>query len=139
KTRTIAPALRRALRSRDHGCAFPGCTTTRHVDAHHIEHWADGGHTDLANLVQLCRHHHRLLHEGGFRVARRGEALAFYSPDGRHLPHVPRPRRGECDLLYADHERRGVRVSAGTSRPTDAGYMDLGMAVDAMVDICSPR
>jgi hypothetical protein len=34
-------------------------------DAHHIEHWADGGATSLDNLTLLCSHHHRLLHEGG--------------------------------------------------------------------------
>ena len=55
KTRSIPPAIRRALRSRDAGCRFPGCTHQRYVDAHHIEHWADGGETKLSNLVTLCR------------------------------------------------------------------------------------
>jgi hypothetical protein len=139
RTRTIAPALRRALRSRDGGCAFPGCTTTRHVDAHHIEHWVDGGRTDLSNLVQLCRHHHRLLHEGGFSVGRRGDAFAFYAPDGRHLPHSPRPRRGDCDALVTNNDRRRVRVSAETSRPTDGRPMDLGLAVDHLLNMRPPR
>src|SRR3984957_13993733 len=63
KTRSIPPAIRRALRSRDAGCRFPGCTHEQYVDAHHIEHWADGGETKLSNLVTLCRLHHRLVHE----------------------------------------------------------------------------
>ena len=67
KTRTIPPPIRRALEFRDRGCRFPGCTS-QHCDAHHIVHWADGGETKLSNLVLLCRRHHRLLHEGGFRV-----------------------------------------------------------------------
>src|SRR5918999_1509099 len=54
KTRSVPPALRRALQSRDRGCRFPGCTSSCSVDAHHIEHWANGGPTDLSNLVQLC-------------------------------------------------------------------------------------
>ena len=54
KTRTISPALRRALASRDQHCRFPGCETRR-CDAHHVEHWADGGATKLDNLVLLCR------------------------------------------------------------------------------------
>jgi len=66
RSRTIPPAMRRALRVRDKGCRFPGCTNTRFVDGHHIEHWADGGETSLKNLVMLCRHHHHLVHEGGF-------------------------------------------------------------------------
>ena len=66
RSRTIPPPMRRALRVRDKGCRFPGCTNTRFVDGHHIEHWADGGDTSLDNLVMLCRHHHHLVHEGGF-------------------------------------------------------------------------
>jgi len=60
KTRTIPPAIRRALRRRDGGCRFPGCSATRFVDAHHVHHWADGGETCMDNLVLLCRRHHRL-------------------------------------------------------------------------------
>lgn len=68
RTRTIPPAVRRALRARDGGCRFPGCTRTRWTDAHHVTHWADGGPTDLDNLVLLCAHHHRLVHEHGYTV-----------------------------------------------------------------------
>src|SRR5210317_1624889 len=66
RSRSIPPPMRRALRARDKGCRFPGCTNTRFVDGHHIEHWADGGETSMDNLVLLCRHHHHLVHEGGF-------------------------------------------------------------------------
>ena len=59
--------MRRALKHRDGGCRFPGCGL--HIcDAHHVEHWAAGGETNLDNLMLLCRFHHRALHEGGFRV-----------------------------------------------------------------------
>ena len=67
KTRTIPPALRRALESRDCGCRFPGCGL-RFTNAHHVRHWADGGETKLENLVLLCRFHHRLVHEEGYTV-----------------------------------------------------------------------
>ena len=53
KTRAVSPALRRALEYRDGGCRFPGCGLT-FCDAHHVEHWADGGETKLDNLVLLC-------------------------------------------------------------------------------------
>jgi hypothetical protein len=70
RSRTIPPAMRRALRFRDKGCRFPGCTNTRYIDGHHVKHWAHGGETSMDNLVQLCRHHHRLVHEGGFACMR---------------------------------------------------------------------
>ena len=70
RSRSIPPPMRRALRARDKGCRFPGCTNTRFVDGHHIQHWADGGETSLDNLVLLCRHHHHLVHEGGFACGR---------------------------------------------------------------------
>jgi hypothetical protein len=92
RTRAVPPAIRRALRLRDRGCRFPGCTHTRHVDAHHIRHWADGGETKLSNLVELCGRHHRLLHEGGYglKVTDDG-ALVFTRPDGERIPDLPRP------------------------------------------------
>ena len=69
KTRTIPPSIRRALFARDRTCRFPGCTSRR-CDAHHVEHWIDGGATSLDNLMLLCRRHHRAVHEGGFGLLR---------------------------------------------------------------------
>lgn len=82
KTRTIPPALRRALEARDRGCRFPGCGM-RFTDGHHVEHWADGGETSLRNCVLLCRHHHRLVHEGAWRIRWMGEGRpVFVDPRG---------------------------------------------------------
>lgn len=67
RTRTVPPAIRRALEHRDRTCRFPGCGV-RHTDAHHVTHWADGGETRLDNLVLLCRFHHRAVHEGEVRL-----------------------------------------------------------------------
>lgn len=68
KTRSIPPAIRRALKIRDGGCRYPGCCESRWVDGHHIQHWCDGGETSLDNLVLLCRYHHRLLHQDRFSI-----------------------------------------------------------------------
>ena len=89
RTRTIPAAIRRALAARDRTCRFPGCTSRR-CDAHHIEHWADGGATRLPNLVLLCRRHHRAVHEGGFDVTT-GEdgTFEFWRPDGARLRETP--------------------------------------------------
>ncbi len=71
RTRTVSPALRRALAVRDGRCRGHGCTVpAAWTDAHHIVHWADGGQTCLTNLVLLCRRHHRLLHTGGWQAVR---------------------------------------------------------------------
>ena len=86
KQRTIPTAIRRALSARDRGCCFPGCTHDRWVDAHHIQHWVDGGETSMENLMLLCTHHHRLVHEGGFIIRRHSEpdgGCYFERPDGR--------------------------------------------------------
>ncbi|MBP9085138.1 MAG: HNH endonuclease, partial [Kofleriaceae bacterium] len=72
KTRTIPAAIKRALLLRDRTCRFPGCTHSRYVDGHHIEHWANGDGTALANLMLLCTVHYTLLHEGGCRVEANG-------------------------------------------------------------------
>ena len=47
RTRSIPPAVRRALSNRDRGCRFPGCPATRRLHGHHVRHWADGGETSL--------------------------------------------------------------------------------------------
>ncbi len=88
KTRTVPTAIKRALQSRDKGCVFPGCHYTRFVDAHHIRHWSAGGETNLDNLLLLCSRHHRLVHEGGFRIERDYRDRWFFKrPDGRAIPH----------------------------------------------------
>jgi len=80
--RVVSPALRRALEARDRGCRFPGCGL-RYTEAHHLRHWADGGETSLENCVLLCRHHHGLLHEGGWKMdALPGGRLVFRDPSG---------------------------------------------------------
>jgi hypothetical protein len=82
RTRTISPALRRALEYRDRGCRFPGCGL-RFADAHHVKHWADGGETSLSNCVLVCRHHHRLVHEEGWKVDWWGpDRAVFLDPRG---------------------------------------------------------
>jgi hypothetical protein len=89
RSRTIPPALRRALEARDRGCRFPACGL-RFTDAHHIEHWADGGETSLKNTLLLCRRHHRLVHENGYRIfSDREGQVVFFTPRGKAIAAVP--------------------------------------------------
>jgi hypothetical protein len=84
RQRTVTTAIKRALDARDRGCVFPGCHHERFLDAHHVEHWADGGETGLDNLMLLCASHHRLVHEGGFTIERHTNGTRYFArPDGR--------------------------------------------------------
>jgi 5-methylcytosine-specific restriction endonuclease McrA len=101
-------AIRRAARERDHcRCRFPGCASRR-VDLHHIQHWINGGRTDLENLISLCPCHHKLVHDRGYLIAAPplgGGAFAFYRPDGSPLPAspaLPPPDGGIEDAHDAD-------------------------------------
>jgi Domain of unknown function (DUF222) len=85
-------AQRIAIRHRDKGCRFPGCSHTEFTDVHHLLHWIDGGCTDMDNLVELCDEHHRCVHEMGWKVS--GDAnleLVFRSPTGRLSTSTPSP------------------------------------------------
>ncbi len=68
--RTAPLTLRRALEVRDRHCRFPGCRVDpSRCEAHHVLEWELGGPTCLSNMVLLCRAHHMLVHEGGWRIA----------------------------------------------------------------------
>jgi hypothetical protein len=87
--RAVPGQLLRVLRHRDGACRFPGCERKRWVQAHHLVHWADGGATNLDNLVLLCHAHHRLIHEGGWRTSGHpARDLRFHDPTGRPLKRV---------------------------------------------------
>jgi hypothetical protein len=88
--RLVSRGQRRALMIRDGMCQFTGCHQERHLEAHHIVPWSQGGPTDMGNLILLCRFHHTCVHEGGMTIVRAAEPSAgrrwvFLMPDGR--PH----------------------------------------------------
>ena len=87
KQRTVSTPLKRALYARDRYCTFPGCHRKRYLDGHHLEHWLHGGETKPDNMTLLCRYHHRLVHEGGFRIVKvQAGTLRFVTADGRTIP-----------------------------------------------------
>jgi hypothetical protein len=129
KTRTISAPLRRLLTARDKGCRFPGCANERYVDAHHIEHWANGGETKPSNLVSLCRFHHRAVHEGGYQIERLEDgAFRFLKPDGQVLEDpamCATPTKGDW-----------TQLPKGSGRYEYLGdRMDLGTAVDHLIQL----
>ncbi len=69
RTMRILPARsRRLIQDRDRGCRFPGCTTTRFLEIHHLHQWAHGGPTDHDNQVSLCPFHHDAIDRGDYRL-----------------------------------------------------------------------
>jgi len=136
KTRTIPPAIRRALKRRDGGCRFPGCTATHFVDAHHIHHWADGGETCMENLILLCTRHHRLVHEGGFGLQKlSGGVVQFTNPQGALIPVAAGGRsRGNAETLFSLNDSQCIRITPKTCQSRWMGEkMDDQLAVEGLL------
>ncbi|MGX7677386.1 DUF222 domain-containing protein [Jatrophihabitans sp. DSM 45814] len=106
-TRTVPTAMRRALTARDGGCAVPACTEgrARKLHAHHVWHWADGGPTNLDNLVLVCTFHHRAIHRDGLTITIDGAGgFAFRDEHGQPLEPVPIAPRNTDPLPEFDAE-----------------------------------
>jgi Domain of unknown function (DUF222)/HNH endonuclease len=127
KTRTISAPLRRVLNARDKGCRFPGCSNTRYIDAHHVQHWANGGETKPSNLVSLCRFHHHAVHEGGIRIEMLDDgALRFVKQNGTAIDGVA----PGCTQPLGDWRK----LPAGTAVNRWTGErMDYGLAVEVLM------
>lgn len=144
RRRQPSRALLRALWDRDHGCRFPGCERRRYLHAHHIRHWADGGPTDLDNLVLLCGQHHRLLHEGEYSLTLRGDIVTIYDNLGRRVPPVPLlPPLAEPDQVSEQLSELGAANLSATSHqpgdplpldPVNGGTLELEYAVGVVAE-----
>jgi len=136
RTRTIPPALRRALHHRDKTCRFPGCGRP-FGQGHHIRHWAHGGPTTLSNLTMLCRTHHRAVHEEGFEVERLADGeLCFRRPDGQLLaesPVLPPVPADPTTRMRTQHDVCGLHIDARASMPGWQGErLDVGWAISVL-------
>ncbi|MCP4301262.1 MAG: DUF222 domain-containing protein [Gammaproteobacteria bacterium] len=137
RSRTIPPAIRRALWARDGGCRFPGCTHHRFVDGHHIKHWADGGETCLGNLVLLCRYHHHLVHEGGFACQKADDGEIWFEnqrsqrlADHAELPGVAIEE--SLAWMYRKFVNSDINRESCTAKWYAGEEMDWDIAVAAM-------
>ncbi|MSR20437.1 MAG: HNH endonuclease [Gemmatimonadetes bacterium] len=134
RSRTVPPALRRALEAPDRGCRFPGCGL-RFTDAHHIEHWADGGETSLRNTLLLCGRHHRLVHEEGHRVFSDANGqVVFFSPTGKAIAaSPPRPSLSADPLeeLVRRNRERDVAPNRRSGMPEWKRDRDVPREIEA--------
>ncbi len=95
--RSASLAQRIVLAARDGGCI--GCNApSERCEAHHIQHWQDGGPTDIPNLAQLCPGCHHLVHDCNWQVCqnRRGRLQINAPPD-------PFPDTGTTTYQLAQH------------------------------------
>ena len=138
RSRSIPPAIRRALMVRHRGCAFPGCTHTRFLQGHHVRHWLQGGETRLDNLALLCGFHHRLVHEGGWSISRGADGqLLFHSPWGPPIAQNP-PREAVEDAdgwMRAWAEEQGLELGPEVNMPEwDGSRPDYDLAVSWLLE-----
>ncbi|WP_376766838.1 HNH endonuclease signature motif containing protein [Microlunatus parietis] len=152
--RLVSKAQRRALMLRDQACQFPGCSQTRHLQAHHVISWSRGGPTDLENLILLCRFHHLCVHEGGIAITRNGDvpfagattgapAWLFTMPNGERVDRPNWPVPSAQDLTYrlarvhdVDHVDRLDHPDALVIRPKQYGErFDLDAAARVLFDL----
>ena len=131
RTRSIPPAMRRALLIRDRGCRFPGRVSSHRLHGHHVWHWVMGGHTSLDNLVLLCLFHHRLVHEGGFDVHRLDDgAYRFVPPDGRTVRPPQSPGPSSPEAIARHNEALGLAIDDRTATARwDGQPVDCDQAV----------
>ena len=141
RSRSIPPALRRALMVRDGGCAFPGCRHIHFLHGHHIEHWLHGGQTRLDNVLLLCTHHHALVHEGGWSISRSADrAFLFHAPGGAVLAPNPRPPQPVQDIagwMREWAEQNNLDLGPDVNMPQwDGSRPDYKLAVSCLLEPC---
>ena len=112
-------------------CRYPSCTRRRKLHAHHVIEWADGGPTDLANMVLLCsRHHHAVIHAGGFRLILHPatRALTVTTANG-----IPVPHRHQWPFRPAEHLDPDAAIHPATLPPHAGDKLDLHYAVEVLM------
>jgi len=115
---------------------FPGCCQWQHTDAHHLQHWADGGETSLNNLVTLCRYHHGELHKGSYRIDwSDGNTLAFTDKHDQLISRACYPQfAGTSSTIEADHQQLGLDIDEHTAECEWTGEsMNVSMTVGELL------
>lgn len=127
KRRLVSPAQRQALAIRDGCCQYPSCARSQALEAHHVQHWAAGGRTDLDNLILLCRFHHLAIHEdiAAITASRGGKRplFTFTCPDGSPLPDDPTERHRTLRSVH-EHEQLQIQRRLDAIKDRDWSWTD---------------
>src|SRR5690606_2424144 len=132
RTRAIPSAIGRALWLRDRGCRVPGCGRTRHLHAHHIQPWAEGGPTKVSNLVLVCSGHHRMIHEVRLASQIRDGELVFIDARGCAMAAVASDAASGHALEELERFLRdtNLHIDASTSRTWDGSRVGVAEMLD---------
>ncbi|MBX3310824.1 MAG: DUF222 domain-containing protein [Cryobacterium sp.] len=111
EARLFTPHQKIALAARDGGCMFPGCDRPASwTEAHHIRHWKrDGGNTDVADGILLCRHHHMLVHNNHWEIIRKHAKYWLIPPPDVDPKQHPRELVSKSAALRDLHRQRQTR------------------------------
>ncbi|WP_186526187.1 HNH endonuclease signature motif containing protein [Leekyejoonella antrihumi] len=119
----VPERTRRLVQDRDRGCRYPGCVSIYHLEVHHLQHWRDGGLTDIDNLACLCGHHHDAYHRGQFRITGNPEhpngpsGLEFTTETGGPIGPVTTDRSSDTGTSTGGSDT-GTPPSPTTPSPT---------------------
>ena len=96
--RVVPYRLAELILDRHRVCRNPSCHSTRGLEVHHVQHWADQGPTNPSNLGCLCRPCHRDHHKGKFNITGNAETpggLTFTEPNGKIIEPCGKPNPPE--------------------------------------------
>ena len=93
---------RLVLAVRDGGCLWPGCDRPpAFCEAHHCDHWSEGGRTDCSVGVLLCAYHHLHLHNAGWRIVRHAtRGFLLHPPPGVGGEPIPLASKSPLRRLW---------------------------------------
>lgn len=129
------------VRMRDGRCRFPGCSVAaRFCDLDHVRPWPIGP-TAGANLMCLCRRHHRVKQRPGWSVRLEPDAEAVWTdPTGRVRRTTPRdlldavvlPVTGDRSGLFTSPEGAEYSSFPGEEARSTGGPLEslLGVLAD---------
>jgi hypothetical protein len=139
RQRIVSPRLRHALHLRDRTCQFPGCDRRSYLRAHHVEHWADGGATDIDNLLLVCSFHHRRLHEGHWHLERGVDGTWHaHRPGGQRFTDPPVTRTHGMRLERL-HDELGLHIGPLTNESLWEGPgADVNAVIEYLLNQAQP-
>lgn len=131
--RIVPDKLRHLIEHRDGGCVIPGCGATKGLQVHHVVHWEDGGTTEPANLITLCRKHHRNHHSGQLGIAGNPETggpggLRITDRFGRVLqdnPGIVSPKHPDPQRAAEQAHIRTANFNPATGETCQLGWIQI--------------